>query len=554
MKHILLFLLCLCSQTFSWAQDIYVATNGSDNLGNGSISNPYKTIQYASQQAMPGTHVYVRGGTYQNQSFNDGDIWNGDNVANIEVNGTSSAYITFQPYNNEQVIIEFDDTYGILIKNSSYVKLIGFEFKGISNQITLQEAQDAWGLYKDINGVIHDLQTEMGIDISNPALIGQTINKSDTPDISKPNYYNGRALVANKSHHIELLNNLVYDVPSAAIRAQQSDYITISGNKVYNNTYWTTQGVGAITISEATVAPIGDTNTDVKIKLINNEVYGNENRMVSWNPTKTFVKFEVDEGTGLFLTRNNATYTNGKMLIANNLSYQNGASGIVCHFTDRVLIEHNTVFDNGTTNTGTPGGIGVNTSDDVKIINNISYSKSEKWALGILANPVTNLIKEGNIIFNNNGAESTAHNIADGWIETNPLFTNQSNFDFTLAQNSPGINAGSVNATQTEDYLGNPRNDGQPDIGAYETQEALSTESDNVDNLKIFPNPFINTITISGFKTQPNIIVLYNTLAQQLDFEIPLNTSKSLIINTKNLNSGIYVLSLDGVNFRLLKK
>lgn len=540
--------------TNSWSQEIYVATNGNDSTGDGSITNPYKTIQHASELTTPGTNVYVRGGTYQNLTFNDGDIWNGDNLATIEVNGTPSAYITFQPYRDEQVILQFDDTYGIIVKNASYVKIVGFEFKGISNQITIEEAQTAWGLYKDINGVIHDLQTEMNIDITNPDLIGQEITKPDTPDISKPNYYNGRALVANKSHHIEFLNNLVYDVPSAAIRAQQSDYITIAGNTVFNNTYWTTQGVGAITISEATVSPVDDTNTDVKIKLINNKVYGNENRMVSWNPTKNFVKFEIDEGTGLFLTRNNTTYSNGKMLIANNLSFRNGASGIVCHFTDRVAIEHNTVFDNGTTNTGTPGGIGVNTSNDVKIINNISYAKSYKWALGILANPVTNLLTENNIIFNNNGSENASRNIETGWVETNPLFENQSNFDFTLASNSPCINSGSVTTTQSEDFLGNPRNDNQPDIGAFETQATLSVDVNNVNDITISPNPFTNYITISNIKKEPKKIMLYNLWEQKLSIKVYKKNERTLVIFDENLNSGVYILKLDNSSYRLIKK
>ena len=48
-----------------------------------------------------------------------------------------------------------------------------------------------------------------------------------------------------------------------------------------------------------------------------------------------------------------------------------------------------------------------------------------------------------------------------------PKFNNVTNWDFTLQQGSPAINAGNTGLNIFTDYAGNPR-DGQPDIGAYE--------------------------------------------------------------------------------------
>ncbi len=58
-------LFCLEIQTFaqnSW----YVATTGSNSTGNGSLANPYATIQYAlyNWALQPGDSVIVRGGNY----------------------------------------------------------------------------------------------------------------------------------------------------------------------------------------------------------------------------------------------------------------------------------------------------------------------------------------------------------------------------------------------------------------------------------------------------------------------------------------------------------
>ena len=42
----------------------YVATNGNDTTGNGSINNPYATLSNAVRVANPGNLIYMRGGTY----------------------------------------------------------------------------------------------------------------------------------------------------------------------------------------------------------------------------------------------------------------------------------------------------------------------------------------------------------------------------------------------------------------------------------------------------------------------------------------------------------
>ncbi len=543
----------------SWAQsNIFVSTTGDDSSGDGTIDNPFRTIGHAAALALPGDTVFVRAGTYRNADFDDGDIWTGETVAQIECDGAENNYITFTPHPGEEAIIEFDGTYGILVKNASYVRVVGFVFDGVADDISEQEAVDAWGLYKDASGVIHDLSEEMGIDITDPALIGQTLNKPPTPNIQKPSKYNGRALVANSSHHIEFLENTVRNVPSSAIRAQQSDYVTIARNTVSNNTYWTSQGVGAITVAEATVLPEGDTYDGVKIMLLQNNVYENENRLISWNPSKSFVNFVIDEGTGLFLTRNKNTYAHGRILISNNLSYLNGASGIVCHHTNRAIIEHNSTYGNGTTNHGTPGGIGVNASDDVMIVSNIAYSQPHKWALGILAEPVTNLEIDANIVFNNNGSvdairNTSANPLASGWVETNPLFVNGTSHDFSLTENSPAIDSGSDLANQAFDYFGEPR-DENPDIGAIEYLAANSVTGQPGAGqvaLRLFPNPTRDILHIEGVSLQDVEVRIHDlTGRESRDFRI----MGSNMIDLSGMAEGAYILRTENASVKLFKR
>ena len=47
------------------AATIFVATNGSDSVGTGAPAAPYRTLNYALQQAVSGDVVVARGGTYQ---------------------------------------------------------------------------------------------------------------------------------------------------------------------------------------------------------------------------------------------------------------------------------------------------------------------------------------------------------------------------------------------------------------------------------------------------------------------------------------------------------
>ncbi len=561
MKNLYLLTLLLVGFTSYGQNQIFVSSTGNNNSGDGSISNPYQTIKHAAKQALPGDTVYVRGGTYRNPDFGDNDIWTGGPVANLsKINGAAGNYITFIPYQGEQVIIEFDGIYGFLIQNSSYLKICNFIFDGVADNITQQEAEDAWGLYKDADGVIHDLEAEMGINITDPSILGTSVNQpsSSNATIKKPIEYNGRALVANKSHHIEFIGNTIRNVPSAAIRAQQSDYIIIAKNKVYNNTFWTTQGVGAITVSEATVRPTGDTYSGTKISITQNEVYQNENRLISWNPSKTFVHFKIDEGTGIFLTRNKESYAHGEMLIANNLSYRNGASGIVCHHTNDATIEHNTVFDNGTTNHGNPGGVGINQSNNVKILSNISYSKPNKWALGILAEPVTNLTVDANIVFNNSGSvnviRSTGSNpLTSGWHETDPLFADENNDDFSLVGTSPAIDGASSQSGQSIDFFGDSR-DPDPDIGAIEylSKSSIPLSTDHkTASFSFSPNPVKDILEINGITYHPKDITIVNTLGQVFDNYTVIDQNT---IDLSKLSTGMYIIKIKTFAHKVYKE
>jgi hypothetical protein len=552
-KTFLIILILLALGRTGMSQNIiHVATDGSDNTGDGSLNNPYATISKASNKATPGDTVYVHEGTYQNPDFGDGDIWKNSSLGTISCNGTEEAWITFKPFPGDYVLFE-TDARGIIIKGT-YIVFSGFDLKGMADQITMEEAVSAWGLYKDSLGVVHDLAQELGIDYNDPELWGQVIPKPVLPNIKKPNYYNASLLVANKTHHVIMENNLIRDACASGARNQGGDYIIFRNNTIIRNTYWTSVGVGALTVATATVYPEGDSYEGVKIIIESNFVHNNENRLVSWNPYKDFIHWVIDEGSGIFLTRNNDTYDHGYMLIANNASYLNGASGIVVHKTNRAIVENNTCYYNGTTNgDGKAGGIGLNSTDDVTIINNISWANPNKSAFYKQGGELTNLTIEANLLYNEDGPQDITSGVPDeGWTEANPLLVDAENFDFRLTSQSPAINNGVENIYITNDITGYPRNDGHPDIGAYEYQSGLGIAIHPAhENFILFPNPADKTITIKS-KSKNWKFTIFTISGQTV--KSVTNSKPVQNINITDLKPGIYVIKSDHCSRTFIKK
>jgi hypothetical protein len=76
---------------------LYVATNGSDSTGDGSISKPFASIMKAAQLALSGTTIYLQPGTYQfstpNVGYNTNDRW----ITVTPVAGVSRESVIIRP-------------------------------------------------------------------------------------------------------------------------------------------------------------------------------------------------------------------------------------------------------------------------------------------------------------------------------------------------------------------------------------------------------------------------------------------------------------------------
>jgi len=101
------------------ASDYFVSPSGSDTTGNGTVGNPWRTIQFAIDRVFPGDVLYLRGGVYNEQLI-------------TVRSGTTGSYITISTYGDES---SFIDGTGVTSGNNgaiithSYLRFRGFTIR-----------------------------------------------------------------------------------------------------------------------------------------------------------------------------------------------------------------------------------------------------------------------------------------------------------------------------------------------------------------------------------------------------------------------------------------
>ena len=73
----------------------------------------------------------------------------------------------------------------------------------------------------------------------------------------------------------------VHHCPASGIRVNKGDYVTIADSEVYSNTWWSSSAESAIVLAEGVNI---DTNEWIKMRLVNNVVYDNVNKIPYYNP------------------------------------------------------------------------------------------------------------------------------------------------------------------------------------------------------------------------------------------------------------------------------
>lgn len=494
----ILFFLFLHSQIFAQTS-IYVSVQtGSDNTGNGTIGNPYQTIKKGVEaaDALTGAvNVWVRSGTYQNSNFSTTitDIWKDDEIPSTAVrlnniNGAPNAYITIKPYTGEHPLIQGDGDNCINIRNCSYLRLEGFEIKGIVDFIPLSLAWQHWGTYKYLQSgswFYGDRAEEIKTTYNIPAVLANQeyvgLPNINSLNVIRPKLFVGKGVLVNLSHHIDIVNNEIHHFPGGGLRVTQSDYVNITGNTIHHTTSRASVGTHGLVL-EGLEPDSGDNLAIQKAFISGNTVYSNYNELYSWVQSKTICSTAIDEGKGICLLRTAPIINNfnGFIRVENNICYDNGKSGIHCNDIAKAEIVNNTVYGNAHTNiynasisAGTNAGISIQSSTDIKILNNITVVTSGLSPALIALSQGQNCTVAA--VSNNLVLGGGTSDFVGGYTVSNPLFVNMATNNVQLQVNSPAINNGMATGAATTDFAGNARV-GTPDIGAYEYVAPFSIE------------------------------------------------------------------------------
>ncbi|WP_194767891.1 T9SS type A sorting domain-containing protein [Tamlana sp. I1] len=566
----------------------YVSMAGDDTNSGTSASSPFKTFSEIQNNVQPGDTVFVIG-TYTNTSYNpnysysgntsDAHLWHSENTVRINnLNGSAGQYITIKPY-DANTVLKGDGANIFRVTSSSYLIIEGFNIEGEVDNIPLSTAHalqfaylidDSSLIGTATNPNVNDVRYRNEDEINdNDNVVEETDNYTDISNLNvvRPSYIDTRGLYLSTCSNIIIRNTKIHHTPGGSLRVSDSNFVEILENEIYRCSAKSYSGTHALVVTKT--EPIG--TSDFSVQILRNTIHHNYNEQYSWAPTKTIITPRIDEGKGISLQRNNTSgwiNGSGRILVANNLCYWNGFSGVHSNDGYRIDFINNTCYMNSYSNTvtyagqtqkGNNIGISAQSSNDIKMINNISVIDTDWGGYALSAGGTTKLEVSDNLIFGINGTvneDSDIKNIASNTKIANPLFVNAgtynaNDYDFSLDANSPAISMGNITYAPTDDYFGSNR-DAKPDLGAIEYNASLSINEEKLNTIAIYPNPFRNELSIRYNDLDVNNLALYNVLGQKQNFNYQRNTN-TVTLDLSHLPNGIYLLKTRSVTKKLIK-
>ncbi|MCX2947894.1 choice-of-anchor Q domain-containing protein [Lentzea sp. NEAU-D7] len=422
-------LLALVGTAIAAPTTYFVSPSGSDGNSGKSADQPFKTIQKAADSTNPGDVVQVMGGTYRETAT-------GRDVVNITRSGSPGAPITFEAFPGQKPVLNpVTGWHGIRITGASHIRIRGLEVAGDAASINLDEARKQAGQKKPV---------------FNTNCIGAYKDEKT-----------GKA-----SHHLEITGNHVHHCPGIGISAIDADHVTIDRNWVHSTSWYTEYATSGISILRALDEGPGDPS-QYKIRITGNVVHDNETKVI-W----THIGRHSD-GNGIIIDTlkdkdNSDPAYKGRVLVANNISFDNGGSGIHSFKSQHVDIVNNTAYLNSrSTNMEPYANIFAAMSDDVRILNNISVVREGKPVNSTHRN--TNVTYDHNIYFGGKKPEAMGPNdiVADPKLAKPG--TDLATANFRPLEGSPAIDSGTAFDLPAHDVAGKQRTAGRAlDRGAFE--------------------------------------------------------------------------------------
>ncbi len=585
MQRITLIIILLISFLGTAQHTYYVdQQNGHDSQNGLSVANALKSFDEAENRVSAGDTIAIVG-TYHNPSYdanytfnavNDAHLWHAENTLQINgLNGNSNGYITIKAYDQNTKILGDGDNI-VRLTNCSYLRIEGLNIEGEVERIPMSTALALQFVYIVTNNMT-GTQTHPNIaDIhyrnedetnDNDNVVEETDRYTDISNlpVKRPSYIDTRGLYATNCEHIILINNKIHHTPGGGLRVADSKDVDILENEIYRCSARSYSGTHALVVTKT--KPIGNNGNSITIE--RNLVHHNYNEMFSWSPKKTKITPRIDEGKGISLQRNNKNnWINGqgRILVANNICYWNGYSGVHSNDGYRIDFVNNTCFMNSYTNTvtyanGSQNGQNIGVSSQrghyIRMINNISVVDAGWGGFALSAANSANIEVKNNLIYGVNGSLAHDSDINDvDTVEQNPLFVNAPTayhdenyvYNFNIQSGSPAVDEGyTATYVPTDDYFKHNR-DAQPDIGAV---EYIVTSINNISDKKIvaYPNPTSDNIYLKGLSedTAFRIVDLSGKILRE-------GNTRNKIISLNHLPQGIYLIKINQNTYKIVKR
>jgi hypothetical protein len=383
---------------------------GDDGNDGQTAEAPWLSLQTGLDRLKPGQTLYLMDGEY-NEVYQAGYIH-----YLIETDGTPDAWITIAAAAGHEPVITPNTGNGLVLRGS-YIEVAGLTVRG------------------------------EGFDVDNPY---------------------GWGLLVSDAHHIRFVGNTVSGMPVGGISAIETANVEILDNVIFDNSFWGTEQGSGISIWHARDHGTEAGADGYHDKVIGNVAYRNENKVFSrWAPGQDL----ITDGNGIIIDESIDLGYTGRMLVANNVLFDNGGRGVIVNKSARIDIVFNTMYQNSRTPdlAGGPVEIGARRSSDIRILNNLAWSRSN--SSGIRIAETDGAVVGGNVFITDS---TTGVETARDLVSTDDPGLVAANLDPALADFRPRPDSILIDRAIEADPIvgfdagGNPRPSTGADVGAFE--------------------------------------------------------------------------------------
>lgn len=403
--------------------------NGSDSNNGQTTGGAWKTLEHAISMLNDGDTLLIRAGDYYPTSPTSSYDWS------IAPQGSQGEYITIRNYPGERPVFHVASLNGIQLWNAQYFEIDGIEVIGKPDPASI---------------------------------VGDPENSADRQALIGNHEYvgNGISIIGDNARNIRIRNCVVHRVGGNGISLGSGNIFLVEGNTVYNASHRSDAGNSGIS-----AAGVKDSLTDAQnygIVIRNNTIYDCINML------DFFEASQITDGNGVIIDWN-PDFTNDRILVANNLAFNNGGRGVHAYHSSNVDFVNNTCYYNlrseelrweGELSSVGPSG---SSNDNNRFYNNIAVARPDRRAYNI--SNTTNWVFQNNLAWSQQapalGVDST------NLLDVDPRFVNPgtdpATVDFNIQTTSPALDAGQIFNDVETDFAGNARIFGSlPDMGAYE--------------------------------------------------------------------------------------